>query len=443
MKPSGFPSTAVTLEIGQDSHDTTLPSVGEIAVKNSTQSYNVSRASWLNNFNNNSNANANNRNVNNNSRVRGIAPAGTYPRDLWKELCGFRNLYRAYRKARKHKTKKQYVLDFEQRLMSNIKMLRTELLLHSYNPKPLQMFILRDPKIRKINKSEFRDRIVHHALCNIIEPLFEKIFIYDSYANRKGKGTLNAIRRFDFFKKNVSQNNTQKVYVLKADVRHYFDEVNHAILIKLIKKRINDPRIIWLINKIIKNYSNSGKSMPLGNLTSQFFANIYLNELDYFVKQILKAKYYIRYVDDFVILDCSADKLSSFKERIAMYLQENLLLDLHPDKSRIITLNRGIDFLGLKIFTYHKLIKLRNIRTFKQKLGFLCKKYDAKEIKYDSIYDFFEGWIAYVKTANTINMRARLMIPVAAKFNGDISSKEINRHLKEVRNYKKPLPAPI
>src|SRR3990167_5322561 len=195
-------------------------------------------------------------------------------RDLWQELCSYDNLELAYKKARKHKTAKDYVINFERDLQNNILLLRSELLLHCYNPKPLVNFIICEPKTRKISKSDFRDRIVHHALCNIIEPIFEKSFIYDSYANRIGKGTLKAIDRFDFFKRKSSRNNTVKCYILKADIKKYFESIEHDILISIIKKRIADRRIIWLIRRILVNSSFQGKGMPLGNLTSQFFANV-------------------------------------------------------------------------------------------------------------------------------------------------------------------------
>ena len=145
-------------------------------------------------------------------------------RNLWLELCSLQNLEFAFKKARKGKTTKDYVVEFEKKLKENLQQLRIELLLHSYRPKPLQTFILRDPKTRKISKSHFRDRVIHHALCNIIEPLFEKQFIYDSYANRKAKGTLRAIQRFDCFKVIVSQNNTKSTFVFKADIKKYFEE---------------------------------------------------------------------------------------------------------------------------------------------------------------------------------------------------------------------------
>src|SRR3989338_2555006 len=374
--------------------------MAETVVRIGIKSYDVGRASWLNNFNNNSNFNANDRNVNNHNALRGIAHYNAetfllknHYRDLWNELCSVQNLESAYKKARKHKTLRLYVLNFEKNLSENLDSLKTELLLHSYRPKSLETFILRDPKTRKISKSDFRDRVIHHTLCNIIEPFFEKMFIYDSYANRKGKGTLKAIQRFEYFHKKLSQNNTSPVFILKSDIRHYFDEVDHSILLKIIMKRINDPRVLWLIRKVLSNYSTSkGKGMPLGNLTSQFFANVYLDELDQFVKHKLKAKCYIRYVDDFVILHNSSEKLFEWKDEIGVFLQNRLLLNLHPEKTKIILAPQGVDFLGLKIFSYHKIMKKRNVRSFKRKLKALCKKYDNSEVMYDGVYDFLEGW---------------------------------------------------
>jgi len=286
-------------------------------------------------------------------------------RDLWQELCSYSNLELAYRKARKSKTSKLYVIEFEQDLKNNLLALRTELLLHCYRPKPLQTFILRDPKTRKISKSAFRDRIIHHALCNIIEPMFEKQFIYDSYANRKTKGTLKAIQRFEDFTKIVYRNHALLTFVFKADIKKYFDHVDHAILLSIIKRKIKDPKIIWLVNKILSNYSTAnGKGMPLGNLTSQFFANVYLNELDQFVKNQLKAKYYLRYVDDFVIIHNSKQQLQDYQQNITLFVSEKLALTLHPDKSRIIKFHQGIEFLGVKIFRHHQLIKKKNLRMF-------------------------------------------------------------------------------
>ncbi len=351
---------------------------------------------------------------------------------LYSKLCSKENIILAFERARKHKTTKDYVLDFSKNLKENLSDLRNELVFYTYQPRPLETFILRDPKTRKISKSDFRDRIIHHALCNIIEPFFESIFIFDSYANRIGKGTLKAIERFDIFKRKVSQNYTKDAFVLKADIRHYFETVDHKILKSLIRKRIEDERVLWLINKILSNYKTKikDKGMPLGNLTSQFFANVYLNELDQYAKHTLKAKYYIRYVDDFVILDRSKKKLYRFKKDIDSFLKEKLKLELHPDKSRIIPLMNGTEFLGMRIFPHHRLLRKKNLRKFKNKLNAMIREYRVGEMNYEEFYEFLEGWIAYAKNANTYNLRGKVLKDLEQILSKETSKKEVNILLK-------------
>ena len=349
---------------------------------------------------------------------------------MYGALCSYDNLFLAYKKARKRKTTKSYVIKFEKNLKENLLFLRSELLLHCYSPKPLVNFIIHDPKTRKISKSDFRDRVVHHALCNIIEPIFEKSFIYDSYANRVSKGTLKALQRFDFFKRKASRNNTEKCYILKADIHKYFENVWHEILLSIIKKRILDKRVIWLIRKILANSSSQSRGMPLGNLTSQFFANVYLNCFDWFVKTKLKAKYYIRYVDDFVIFERDKKQLEFYKEKIDEFLKNKLNLQLHKDKSKILKLGDSLNFLGFRVFYYHKLLKKSNVKRMRNILQILEEKYKNSEIDYDNLYDFLEGWVVYVKNANTYKLRKKILADFESKFPNRISTKEINRHLK-------------
>jgi RNA-directed DNA polymerase len=178
-------------------------------------------------------------------------------KNIYEQICSSDNLFLAYQKARKNKTRKHYVLEFEKYLEQNLADLRFELQTQIYSPEPLTTFILRDPKTRKISKSDFRDRIVHHAIVNILEPIFEKSFIYDSCANRKSKGTLFAIRRFDKFKRKATHNLVTKIYCLKADIRHYFQEVDHEILFSLIKRKISDAKTLWLVKRVIKANSKT------------------------------------------------------------------------------------------------------------------------------------------------------------------------------------------
>jgi len=381
----------------------------ETAVQ-STSERATCRALWFHNLNNRSDLNGNNRNLNYNNRARGIVQAmlgflnmvATYD-NLYGTLCSYDNLLLAFKKARKRKSHKLYVLEFESALESNLRKLQQELQAETYKPAPLKTFVIRDPKTRKISKSHFRDRVIHHAICNIIEPIFEKVFICDSFANRKGKGVHSALKRFDKFKRKVSRNNTKSCYVLKADIKHYFDTVDHEVLISVIRKKIKDAQVINLIKIILQNFKSdvSGKGMPLGNLTSQFFANVYLNELDYFVKHRLKAKYYLRYVDDFVILHSSKSFLEDYKARIDIFLRKQLKLELHPDKSKIKQLNYGVGLLGYRVFYYHKLLRKTNIRKFLKRLSTL----EGKE----RIMEHLTGWFGYAMHANTYRFRCKIL----------------------------------
>lgn len=322
--------------------------------------------------------------------------------NLYSDIYNIGNLILAWRKARKGKTLKDYVKEFEKDTLGNLLKLQEELKNQTYSPQPLRTFILRDPKTRRISKSAFRDRIIHHALVRIIEPIFEKIFIYDSCANRKGKGNLFALKRFDKFKQKVTKNNNRTAFCLKADIKHYFQEVKHKVLLKIISRRISDDKVLWLIKRILENgQAKEGIGMPLGNLTSQFFANVYLNELDYFVKQKLKAKYYIRYVDDFVILNNCKEQLELWEEEIDRFLREKLKLELHPEKSKVISLSRGIDFVGFRNFWHHTLLRKRNIKN----MLFVVRKYKNREISKKELLESFQGWNAYAKWANSYNLR--------------------------------------
>lgn len=329
--------------------------------------------------------------------------------DIYSKIISLENLYLAYKKARRYKTKKDYVIEFEKNLIQNILKLHHELKDFTYFPQPLKTFILRDPKTRKISKSAFRDRVVHHAIFRVIEPIFDKSFIYDSCANRIGKGNLFALKRFDEFKRQVSRNNTRASFVLKADIKHYFEEVDHEVLINLLRRKIKDEKVIELIIKILNNGTENGRSMPLGNLTSQFFANVYLNELDYFIKQILHVKYYIRYVDDFVILHESKEQLEEWKLEIENFLSERLKLELHPQKSKIIPLFQGVDFVGFRNFYNFKLLRKRNLRKFILKL----KQYENGELNYEKLMESFQGWNAYAKWASSYKLRRRVLIEIS------------------------------
>lgn len=330
--------------------------------------------------------------------------------ELYEQICLMKNLRSAYRKVRRGKARKWYVKEFDGDLERNLKLLQKELINRTYKPLPLKEFVIRDPKTRVIRAPTFRDRVIHHAVCNIIEPLFEKTYISDSYASRKGKGMHIALVRFDKFKRKVSGNgalspyaNSQNMvcgFALKADIRHYFPSVDHKILIHLIRKKISDEQVLSLLENVIDTYSEGGKGMPLGALTSQIFANVYLNPLDHFIKEKLGAKYYMRYLDDFVVLHESRHQLDEWKIEIGNFLVGELKLELHPEKTSIFPIHHGVGLLGFRCFYYHRLLKKSNVRHMMQKLEAMEKDKQEKSL---------EGWFAHARWGNTYKLRRKII----------------------------------
>lgn len=230
----------------------------------------------------------------------------------------------------------------------------------------------------------------------------------------------------EYFSQKVSKNLHSDAFILKANIRHYFEEVNHKTLILILERKIKDYRIIWLIRKILSNHS-SNQGMPLGNLTSQFLANVYLNELDQFVKRELKIKYYLRYVDDFAILDSSKIKLQFYQQAINLFLNKELGLLLHPHKTSIRSIKQGVTFLGAGIFPYYHLLKKGNAQRIRDKIFNYKKELILKIVDYDVVYATFEGWIAYACHSHTYNLRQKTIELYERTFPWEISSIEINR----------------
>ncbi len=279
---------------------------------------------------------------------------------IYSQITDFSNLLQSYKKAKENKTSRPYVIEYNWKLESSLIALQKELVEKTYKPGHYKTFIVHDPKERQIFAAPFKDRIVHHALCNIIEPIFEKTFIFDSYACRKGKGTHKAVKRLQKF---IRAFKNKPFYIFKGDVRHYFNSIDREILFNLIKKKISDQTALHLIEQII--YSTPGTvGVPIGNLTSQLFANIYLNELDQFVKRQLQGHFYCRYVDDFVLLKSTKEELTGNKLAIRDFLYNRLKLQLHPQKQTITPNKIGIDFVGYHIFSDHILVRQSNIKLF-------------------------------------------------------------------------------
>ncbi len=234
-------------------------------------------------------------------------------KNLFDKVCSYETLYNSYLKARRGKTELAEVLKFSYNLEDELSKLQDELKNQTFKTGKYRHFVIFEPKERKISALPFRDRVVHHAIHFVIEPIFEKKFIYDSYACRKMKGTHAGADRIQKFIQKTGEN----YYVLKCDVSKYFPSINHKILKKCIRKKIADKKLLWLLDNIV---DSTKEGIPIGNLTSQLFANIYLNELDEFVKYDLKIKYYIRYMDDFIILHESKQHLNKLRKDIKFFL---------------------------------------------------------------------------------------------------------------------------
>jgi len=289
---------------------------------------------------------------------------------LFNDIISLENLFLAWEEFKKGKTKKVDVLDFEFKLEDNLFELHQELKNKTYKHSHYTSFNVCDPKLRRIHKACVRDRVLQHAVFRKLYPLFDGSFIFDSYSCRIGKGTHRASKRLENFSRKLSKNNKRNFLALKCDVRKFFDSVDKNILKKLIGKRIKDKDTSWLIYEIIDSFEKEkGKGLPLGNVTSQLFANIYLNEFDQFIKHKLKANYYLRYCDDFLILSDDKEYLFSCLEKISVFLKENLKLLLHPDKVSIIKYSQGIDFVGYVVLPHYKTLRTKTKKRIVKKVS--------------------------------------------------------------------------
>jgi len=308
-------------------------------------------------------------------------------------MLTYKQLYGSYLKCRKNKRNTINQLAFEIDAEQNLLRLEEELNARTYRPSRSICFVVDRPKLREIFAADFRDRVVHHVLVDHLEPMAEPKFIYDSYACRKDKGTHAAVKRLQGFTRSVTRNNSRMAYCLQLDVRSFFVTINKNILFGLLKKYTDDSDMIWLSEIIIFNdctencrmtrgndllqyvpkhkslfWQDKNKGLPIGNLTSQFFANAYLNELDQFVKHDLKCRYYMRYSDDALILHENKEQLKVWNEKVDAFLKSILDLDLNEKKTAIIPIGNGIDYLGYIVRPFYILVRRRVVNHLKQKI---------------------------------------------------------------------------
>ena len=310
------------------------------------------------------------------------------------DIISIENLLLAWRGFLNGKHHRKDIQEFERNLMRNIIDLHNDLTAKTYSHSVYKPFNISDPKPRKIHKSSVRDRLLHHAIYRQLYPFFDRTFISDSFSCRLNKGSHKALNRFRKFGYQVSKNNTRTCWVLKCDVRKFFENIDYNILLSILREYIPDINIIWLLERVILSFSSaSGRGLPLGNLTSQLFVNIYMNEFDQFVKHKLKVKYYIRYADDFVILHNDKSLLEELLPKVGDFLFDRLKLEIHPDKVFIKTLASGVDFLGWVHF-----LDYRVLRTTTKRRMF-------RRIKENSKPETLDSYIGLLKHGNTCKLK--------------------------------------
>ena len=339
---------------------------------------------------------------------------------MYTRLYSWSNLYQAYRNAAKGKRGKPPAASFEYLLEDNLICLQKELRAKTYRPGAYYSFYIQEPKHRLISAAPFRDRVVHHALCNIIEPRFERSFIHDSYANRVGKGTHRALDCCQQFAR-------RHRYVLQCDVRQFFPSIDHAVLRSILARKIEDNDILWLVDQILKSGQdvlreeyemvyfpgdnlfaiNRPRGLPIGNLTSQFWANCYLDPFDHFIKRELRCKAYLRYVDDFILFTDDKETLWGWKAALEERLVR-LRLTIHPGgHPRPVT--EGIPFLGFVIFPQERRLKRRKGIHYRRKLQERLAAYARGEITLEDVDASVRGWINHVRYGNTVGLRKAIL----------------------------------
>ncbi|MEK9183357.1 MAG: reverse transcriptase/maturase family protein, partial [Patescibacteria group bacterium] len=316
------------------------------------------------------------------------------------DIISLENLCLAWEEFVVGKKKKRDVLQFSRNLMDNIVELHENLVNHTYRHGGYESFFINDPKRRHIHKASVRDRLIHQAIYRVLYPFFERTFIGDSYSCRLDKGTHLAINRFRTLAYKVSRNHYRTCWVLKCDIKKFFSSIDHQILLNILDEYILDKDIMWLLGEVVKSFNDKNHisvGLPLGNLTSQLFANVYMNFFDQFVKHQLKAKYYIRYADDFVFLSPDKLLLKNLLVPIINFLFEELKLTLHPNKIFLQTIFSGMDFLGWQHFADHR--ALRNT----------TRKRMARRIKESPTNETLQSYLGLLKHGNSLKARNELL----------------------------------
>jgi len=344
-------------------------------------------------------------------------------KNLYPRIYDFEQLYYAYCQAKMNKRYKNEVLDFTANLEENLINLKNHMIHRTYKVGRYRQFYVYEPKKRLIMALPFRDRVVQWAIYSILNPIFAKGYISDSHGCVMGRGTLSAVKRLQYWLKKIGKS-PKKHYYLKLDISKYFYRVDHAVLLDIIRRKIDDPDLMWLLEVIVKSEDMafglpqgyaahetderlSDKGMPIGNLTSQMFANIYLNELDQYVKRVLQVRYYIRYMDDMIILSSDKTELHRLRSEIEIFLEEKLRLNLN-NKTYIRPITLGIDFLGYKIWPTHVKLRKPSALKMKKRLKYIQKQYYNGEIDFKKADSTVQSYLGILSHCDSLRLKNKI-----------------------------------
>ncbi len=333
--------------------------------------------------------------------------------NIYCKIYDFKNLECAYKKARRCKRYRDEVLQYSANLEENLLNTQNHLIWKSYHQGEPRMFYVREPKLRLISALPFRDRVVQHAINNIIEPILEKRLYFYSYACRRKKGMHRAAQEVSRTIRNLSFKD-REVWVLKGDIHHYFQSISHAKLKWVLRRVFKDKDLLWLLDLIIdSNHKDSG--IPVGNLTSQLFANLFLDGLDRFIKEILGLKHYVRYMDDFLSISNNRAELEDALQKITIYLREELGLELNP-KTQIfkVTPKRGIDFCGYIIWKDHQKVRKSSVYRMRRRI----RAYRRGKISRERLLKSSESWLGHIQHANTYRIKQKIQEEISRALKG-------------------------
>lgn len=318
----------------------------------------------------------------------------------------------AWQEFKKGKSSKSDVSQFEINLENNLFGLHNLLASGKWKPDPYKEFPVHDPKPRKIHKASVRDRVLYQAVYRVLYQIFDLNFIFHSYSSRNSKGIYAGIYSLEKYIKKTSKNHSKICHILKCDIRKFFDSIDHIILFNLISKKITDRNLLLLTKQIICSFEKTnGKGLPLGNVTSQLFSNIYLNELDQYVKHNLRAGCYVRYCDDFVIVSDSRIFLDDCLGKIKIFCKEKLLVDIHPCKIIFRKSRQGMDFLGYVMLPHRRVLRTKTKNRMLKKLTNLKELFDKGLVEkeyLEQVVQSYLGLLSHCKSENVIQQIERI-----------------------------------